>query len=279
MQPAPENCWGLFVTGTGQFVSVGDDDENARGYDITTGGFTVGLDYRICPSFAIGLDAGYARSDAHQVNRGQVTADGGKLGVYATWFSGGFYLDGAVSGGYNSYDTRRSALLGQARGSTNGAEFNGLIGGGYDWKSGRWSFGPVATFQYSYISFDGFTEDGSLAPLAFPDQSEDSERGTLGLKASYDWKVGGAIVRHEVRAGWQHEFGDPAYPIDSRFASGAGGIFTVNGPEIGRDSAVIDAGLAVLWSERISTYLNYDGQLGRDNYASHSVSGGFRVNF
>lgn len=279
MQPASDNRWGIFVTGTGQFVNVGDDDSYARGYDITTGGFTLGLDYRPCPGFAIGLDAGYARSNADLVNRGQVTVDGGKFGVYATWFGGGFYLDGAVSGGYNSYDTRRSALLGQARGSTNGAEFNGLVGGGYDWKSGGWSFGPVATFQYSYVSFDGFTEDGSLAPLAFPDQSEDSERSAVGLKASYDWKVGGAIVRHEVRTVWQHEFGDKAYPIDSRFASGAGGIFTVHGPEIGRDSALIDAGFAVLWNERVSTYLYYDGQLGRANYTSHGISGDLRVSF
>lgn len=279
MQPAPENRWGVFVTGAGQFVNVGDADENARGYDITTGDFTLGLDYRVCPNFAIGLDAGYARSDADLVNRGRVTVDGGKLGLYATWFSGGFYLDGAVGGGYNSYDTRRSELLGDARGSTNGAEFNGLIGGGYDLKCGGWSFGPVATFQYTYVSFDGFTEGGSLAPLDLPDQSEDSERSTLGLKASYDWKVGAVIVRQEVRTAWQHEFGDNSYPIDSRFASGAGGIFTVHGPEIGRDSALIDAGFAVLWNERISTYLYYDGQLGRANYTSHGISGDLRVSF
>jgi len=279
MQPAPENRWGVFVTGTGEFVNVGDNDENGRGYDITTGGFTLGVDCRVSPNFAIGLDAGYARSNADLVNRGQVTVDGGKLGLYATWFSGGFYLDSAVGGGYNSYDTRRSALLANARGSTNGAEFNGLIGGGYDWKFGGWSFGPVATFQYSYVSFDGFAEDGSLAPLQFPDQSQDSKRSTLGLRARYDWKVGGGIVRQEVRAAWQHEFGDTAYPIDSRFVSGADEIFTVHGPEIGRDSALIDAGLAVLWNERVSTYVYYDGQVGRDNYTSHGVSGGLRVSF
>ena len=39
-----------------------------------------------------------------------------------------------------------------------------------------------------------------------------------------------------------------------RFASGAGNSFTVSGPEIGRDSMLIGAGLAIHWNDRISTY-------------------------
>ena len=53
------------------------------------------------------------------------------------------------------------------------------------------------------------------------------------------------------------------------------------GPHIGRDSAQIDAGFAILWGRchRLSTYLYYDGNIGRDSYASHAVSGGLRVGF
>ena len=36
--PSPENPWGFFITGTGQFVDVDNKDDNARGYDIVTGG-------------------------------------------------------------------------------------------------------------------------------------------------------------------------------------------------------------------------------------------------
>ena len=127
---------------------------------------------------------------------------------------------------------------------------------------------------------DSFTEDGSLAPLHFPDQNEDSIRSTVGLLAAYDWKAGrGVIVRPELRAAWQHEYGDTAYPIDSQFASGAGDLFTVHGPRIGRDSALVSAGVAVQWNERVSTYVYYDGQLARQNYDSHNVNGGLRISF
>jgi hypothetical protein len=46
------------------------------------------------------------------------------------------------------------------------------------------------------------------------------------------------LVRPELRAAWQHEYGDVAYPIISQFASDAGGLFTAHGPAIGGNSAL-----------------------------------------
>ena len=40
-----------------------DGDGNARGYDITTGGFTLGID-EASPNFVLGLNAGYAGTGA-----------------------------------------------------------------------------------------------------------------------------------------------------------------------------------------------------------------------
>jgi uncharacterized protein with beta-barrel porin domain len=56
LQHAPENRWGVWVTGFGDFVDV-DGDGNAQGYNFTTGGVSVGLDYRITDQLAIGSSA------------------------------------------------------------------------------------------------------------------------------------------------------------------------------------------------------------------------------
>ena len=40
------------------------------------------------------------------------------------------------------------------------------------------------------------------------------------------------LVRSELREAWRHEYGDMAYPIDSQFASDAGGLFTTHAPTI-----------------------------------------------
>jgi autotransporter-associated beta strand protein len=276
--PIPQNRWGAFVTGIGEFTNV-DSTFNASGYDLATGGFTAGLDYRIGSNFAVGLTGGYAYTGADLVNDSRIAVNGGKLGLYATAFGSGFYLDTAVIGGLSRYDTRRTALEGTASGETLGGDLNVLVAGGYDWKAGGLSIGPTASFQYTLVGFDSFSESGSLAPLAYPSQHADSYRTAFGMRASYDWKIGPVVFIPEVRAAWQHEFGDTDYSLVSSFANGAGNSFTVVGPEIGRDSMLLSAGFAIQWSDRISTYAYYDGELFRTNYLSNNVSAGVRIAF
>jgi outer membrane autotransporter protein len=278
MAPIAENKWGVFLTGVGNWVGV-SDDANARGYDVDSGGFTLGIDYKVCSHFAVGLMAGYVGTGVDLTEGGRIRINGGKLGAYATAFGDGLYADAAVTGGYSSYTTSRAGFGGTARSDTDGGDLNVLFGLGYDFKAGNFTFGPTASFNYTYTGVSDFTEHGSAAPLHFDSQHQESIRSAFGLKASYDLKCGRVVIKPEVRAAWQHEYGDTNYAIDSSFASGAGDTFTVNGPRIGRDSALIGAGFAVQWNERFTTYVYYDGELGRTNYDSHSVSGGLRLAF
>jgi outer membrane autotransporter protein len=277
MQPIPENRWGFFATGLGEFTKV-DDTSVAHGFYLPTGGVIFGADYRVSPNFAIGLTGGYAHTNGDLLYS-SLDVDGGTIGAYATAFGGGFYINAAATGVFNDYETHRDAFLGDAEGDTNGRDFNALVTAGYEWKKGALTIGPTASFQYTYVEFDGFTEHGSLLPLTFNDQNAESTRTALGAKISYDWHVGHILVRPEIRASWQHEFGDRDYSIVSRFANGAGNSFTVNGPQIGRDSLLIGAGAAVLLNERVSIYAYYDGELARTNYISNNVSAGLRVTF
>ena len=42
---------------------------------------------------------------------------------------------------------------------------------------------------------------------------------------------------------------------------------------------MISAGVSVQLTPAITTYVNYDGQLGRDNYDSNAVTGGVQISF
>jgi outer membrane autotransporter protein len=278
LAPVPENRWGFFVTGLGEFINV-DSTPNANGYDVNTGGITLGVDYRVTPYFAVGLLGGYAHNNVSLVGGGNIDVNGGTFGAYATLFGDGFYLDTAVTGGPNGYDTHRTALQGSASGSTEGGDINVVVSAGYDWKHGNFSIGPTASFEFGYVGLDGFSETGSLAPLKFPDQNTESETTAFGARAMYEWKIGKITLIPQVSAAWQHEYGSVAYQVIAGFASGAGTNFTVNGPEIGRDSLLIGAGVSMIWSDRFSTYVFYDGDVARTNYDSHTVTGGFRITF
>jgi len=279
LAPTPGNRWGVFLTGLGEFTNV-DSTPNAPGYDVNTGGFTLGVDYRLTPNFALGLSAGYAHTSV-SVNSpgGNIDVNAGTIGMYATVFGYGFYLDAAVNGGPSGYTTHRTGLQGGANGSTNGGDLNGLVAGGYDWTKGNLTIGPTASFQYGYVALDGFTETGSLAPLKFPRQNTESERTAVGGKVSYQWKIGNITAIPQFSAAWQHEFGDTTYSVVANLASGAGNSFTVFGPQIGRDSLLIGAGATVILNERVSAYLYYDGEFARTNYISNNVTGGVRISF
>jgi outer membrane autotransporter protein len=82
-----------------------------------------------------------------------------------------------------------------------------------------------------------------------------------------------------ARVSWQHEFGEISYALDSSLASGAGGLFTVQGPRLGRDSLLLSAGLSVQWNDRVTTYAYFHGEEFRENYNSQNVSAGMAIGF
>jgi outer membrane autotransporter protein len=278
LQHAPENRWGVWMTGFGDFVDV-NGDGNAQGYNFTTGGVSLGLDYRITDQLAIGVMGEYAHTWTSLNPGGHIDVDSGRGGVYATWFSHGFYLNGAVYGGHSTYDSGRAGLQGLANGSTEGSEWSTFIGGGYDFHLGPLTVGPAASLQYTDVGIDSFSEHGSLAPLAIHSGSAESLRSDAGFRLFYQWQLGKILIEPSLKASWEHEYKYSALPITAGFAGIPGPTATFSGPAEGHDSAVISAGLSAQLSPTITVYVNYDGQLGRDNYDSNAVTGGLRISF
>lgn len=189
-------------------------------------------------------------------------------------------MDALLGAGHNSYDTTRSSLLGFAEGSTEGWEFNTLINGGYDIRKGNWTITPMVSAAYTRVNLDGFTETGSLSPLTFPDQNQDSLRSELGVKISYSATLdNGMVLTPQVRLAWQHEFLDSTQSINSGFVAVPGTTFTSSGPDIDRDRALLSAGLNLQVTPAVSVYAYYDGQLGSSNSNFNSVAAGVRWEF
>lgn len=277
LSPAPiSDRWGFFINGSGELVDQ-ESTAIARGTDFTTGGITTGADYRLGDHAAVGLTTGYASTTGNGRTDGAVKIDSGKLGLYGTVFGRGFFLNGVVGGGLNNYDTKRDTIGGNARGDATGKDFSALLGTGYTYRKGGLSVGPIASLRYSWVGIDGFTEHGSLAPLRISDQSEASLKSTAGLQTSYAFQLGKTIVTPQVRAQWQHEYLDTARGIGASFLPG--GAFTVHGPEIGRDSLLLDLGTSVQLTQSVGVYAFYTGNLGGKNYTSHAINGGLQLSF
>jgi outer membrane autotransporter protein len=159
------------VNGWGDFVTV-DNANSAKGYNFTTGGVTLGIDYRITDHSAIVLVGSYAYTATNLQPAGDIDVNTGRGGLHATYFDRGFYVNGAAYGGHNCYNTSRQGLLGLANGSTSSGEFSAFIQAGCDFNFGNFTVGPIAAAQYTYVSISGFNEQGSLLPLQIHSDSQ-----------------------------------------------------------------------------------------------------------
>jgi len=279
LNPTADNPWGVYVEGNGEFVNV-HGDANASGYHLTSSGFTLGIDRRLGKELVVGVMVGYADMIGNLDNGGKMDVDNGQVSAYVTWLKEGLHVEGLVGGGYNSYNTRRIVLGEPAVGHTDGTEFTGLLGGGYDWQKGNWSFGPQLSLQYKRVDTSAFNESGSLAPLHIDSQSQESLQSRFGGRVGFNKTVGrGIIVTPELNMAWQHEYLNRGASVDARFVNGAGNTFTSYGPTIGRDSLTTGAGVSVQWTPTIGTFLNYSTEFGRTGYSPQSVNGGVGVRF
>ena len=278
LQPGAENRWGVWVTGFGDFVNV-DADANANGYNFATGGVSLGIDYHVTDQLAIGGMGEYAHTWTSLAPSGAIDVNSGRVGLYATWYDHAIYLNGAIYGGHSVYNSNRSSLGGSPSGGTGGGEFSTFFSGGYDFHFGLLTIGPIASLQYTYVNIDGFSENGSVGALQFPSQSEDSLRTDLGLRASCLRQIAKVSVELSLKAAWEHEFMYAALPMTAGFADIPGRSATFSGPSEGHDSAIVSAGVSVRWTPTMATYVNYDGQLGRDRYDSNAVTGGVMISF
>jgi len=276
--PPPENRWGVWANGWGDWVTV-DNDNQAKGYNFTTGGFIIGVDYRITDQFAVGLMGSYANTQTNLQPSGDITVNTGRGGIYLTYFANGFYVNAATYGGHNTYDTSRQGLLGMATASPSGWEFSTWTEAGYDFHFGNFSVGPMAAFQYTLVHNDGFNESGSLLPLQIHSDTENSLRTDFGARATYTWHLGKILVIPTLTAAWEHEYEYSSLPITVSPVQFPGISATFSGPNEGRNSATINAGAGFQFTPQLSTYIGYQGQPGRENYNANAVTGGFTFSF
>jgi outer membrane autotransporter protein len=286
-RPATMNRWDFWSTGFGDFVQV-DSDFNARGYKFTTGGIDLGIDYRLTSHFAVGLMGSYAHTWT-DLRPGNIDVDSARGGLYATYFANDFsaghehqatvYLNGGIYGGYNSYDSSRHGLQGNANGNSDGGEFSTFLSGGYDIHLKPLTIGPIASLQYTNVTVNGFSETGSLAPLSIHSDSEESLRTDIGFRVLYQCRAGSVLLEPFLKATWQHEFKYSALPLTAGLVDIPGPFATFSGPVEGHDSAIVSAGISAQWIASVSTYISYNGQLGRDRYDANAVVGGVRFSF
>jgi len=255
---------GLWASANGNFVK---EAESAR---VTTGGLIVAADKRFCDWLVLGLAGGYSHTSSTDLE-----ANAGWGGAYAIVSSGGWYINQTAIGGGDGFTTTRDALGGTAKANGSGWFFSDVTQGGYNITRGHLTGGPYGLLQYALSGTPAFSESGSVAPVTVHSGTSSSIVSDLGLDVSY--RLGRLCLK--ASAAWEHEYSDTTTFTTVNLVGIPSSNTTLAGTSLGHDSAVISAGISYLINRLMTVSIGYNGQFGRQNYESNSVSGSIRIAF
>ncbi len=276
--------WKVFAKIYG-VMSEQDAEGNRVGYDGTFLGVQGGVDRRFGDEWVVGLGLAYQNADADlEPNRGDIEADTFRLGPYATWTRGDWYVDLSATVGFGGYDQNRLVTIPMMATQTAVSDYDAtdvtlLAGVGREVDLGDgWTLVPQASLMWATYDFDGYTETGAgVNDMTVSDRSADSLRSRLAVELTREIELasGGRLVPG-VLLGWEHEFED-FDEVEARFAVGGDPFLADVGSPV-EDGIAVGAGLTLISSDRLSGYVRYDGVFG-DGSDTHAISGGLELRF
>ncbi|HAJ46778.1 MAG TPA: hypothetical protein DCL54_09395, partial [Alphaproteobacteria bacterium] len=269
--------WGRAVGAFGER----DPGPFSQGSEQQTAGLVAGADHVLDETFLAGAALQWTDSEVDFNNSlDQAEVQTLQIGVYFSWGDARLYVNGMGSVIVREFETRRTLITGE----TPRAEFDSVAGQGqlelgavYELDGARVQ--PTLTVNYSKQWVDGYSETGAgVLGLTVADNEIESLSSTLGIKVAATLREGGFTVTPEFRAQWRHEYLDTRQVITASFVGAPGAPFTVRSDTVGRDTAILAAGLTMPAWENAVVYTDYEAAL-NEAYDSHTVSIGLRVSW
>jgi outer membrane autotransporter protein len=276
--------WSAFITGNVTLADL-DSSTDVSHSSYSTGGITLGADYRLNRNWTVGALFGYNHTDADLDNENSTaTVDTYSPGLYAAYTNQGWYANGIFNYGYNSYTENRNIIFSgtdrTAIGAPQGNQYSTDLDGGYEFHLGDFTVGPSLGLNYVHLDINSFSEgDAGAASLNIQEQSADSLRSRLGFDARWQIRYLATQFTYHLSAHWQHEFMDNSQSIVSSLESPGDTAFTVQGTGPDRDSALIDAGVDVLATRNVDLFVDYQNEAGESSFYAQSVQAGVKIGF
>jgi outer membrane lipase/esterase len=183
-KPAPQ-CpqWSIFWNGSygnGNW----DDRVGATGFSYDLYAVNGGIEYRFNQNFLMGLAANFTRTNADlNHSLGSTGLDSSQIGFFASYMDAGYFLDGALTWGFNNYLVTRPGFTSSVTASPGGNSFTAAARGGYLFDLGFGRLGPIAGITYARSNVDAYSENGDpLLTQSVSAQSVDALIGSGGAQ-------------------------------------------------------------------------------------------------
>ncbi|NYI20205.1 outer membrane autotransporter protein [Xanthomonas arboricola] len=254
---------GLWIGGAIRSGSL-NRQTNSNGVDFQTDGLSVGADYRVAQSLAIGAGLGWGRDDSDVGTRGSRSKGTAyTMALYASFHPGkAFFFDTLVGYQMLSYDLRRfvtddSSL---AEGNRDGKQWIASLSTGADLQRGDVQITPYARVDVARATLDGYAEDG-VAPFAlrYADMDVATTTGNLGLRLEWRREVRWGRLTPQLRVEYQRDFQGRGDATLSYADLNGGPFYRTAQSAFDRNRLMVGIGAALLTEQGLSTRLEYRG--------------------
>ena len=284
LRPGADNHWGMFVDMNGIFANASSGNM-LPGYNSQSGGVTTGLTYKWNKNFASGIYTGYqgtytkSGANGSGLGTGSTLLDNavrfGVFGSYGQADGKGFFVNALAGGAYHNFQATRviqyTGMNRTANSSPGAGELDTMLATGYDIQKGKFTFGPTASLQYTYLGVNSFKETGAQSiDFNSAGWKSSSMLSSVGAHAAYNWQARpGILVIPQVSLSWQHEFLQNPYAINGNL----GGIspnFSDWSTAPLRDFLYTGVGFTVEFAKRWNTSFFYNTAAGNNTLQSQN---------
>jgi outer membrane autotransporter protein len=278
--PAPSDLV-FWAQGIGAWGKVRSDG-NAADASRTFGGVVGGLDFGF-GNLRAGLVTGYSQANVKIDDRtSSAKVETGYAGAYAGTSVGAWSLRAGAVYAFHDIGTSRAIAFPGFNDQTS-ANYRGGTGQvfgevGYGLLRGAIAAEPFAGLTWAHLDTGRFTEAGGAAALSGAGNTESVGFSSLGMRLATNYMLqNGMILTPRVSLAWQHSFSGIPPAAVLAFAS-TGPAFTIAGVPLARDSALVDAGVALRINPNARIGMSYSGQFSSTVY-NHAAKGSLTWNF
>jgi T5SS/PEP-CTERM-associated repeat protein/autotransporter-associated beta strand protein len=285
LRPGLDNRWGMFVDGNGIFAQA-NSGNMLPGYNSQSGGVTTGLTFRVNPKLSVGAYTGYqgtytkSGADGSGLGTGSRLIDNavrfGVFGTYGQKDGKGLFVNALAGGGYHNFQATRvieyTGMNRTANSAPGAGELDTMLAAGYDIQKGKFTFGPTASLQYTYIGVNSLNETGAQS-LSFNSGGWNSSSmlSSVGAHAAYSWVASkNILVVPQVNLSWQHEFMQNPYAISGNLGGTSPTFSNWSATPI-RDFLYTGVGFTVEFAKRWNTSFFYNAAAGNSDLVSQNI--------
>jgi len=274
------NAW---ISGGVSALAMQSSAPGAPGDPGTPLGATVGVDYAFAPGWLAGGAVSVGNTTQTFSLGGDFVQNEFAVSAYAAYLGQPIWADIIGSAGFINDQVNRIVPIGIAQlsntGSTNGSNLSLAAEGGYNFRSGPVTHGPLAGMLLQRVYIDGYTETdpfaavGGFTALSYANQIRNSAVSELGYQASV--QIGNWAPFAKLT--WDHEFAGAGRTVTASLTTIAAPSYYMPAVVFGTDWMTLSAGTSFRLERGITGYAMFTSGLAQNNVTSYGAQVGVNV--